>query len=148
MERPAGGIPDTFAEHVQIMFDLQLMAFQADITRVITFMMSREVSPRSYPELGIPDPHHGLSHHQDNPRQMEKLAQLNRHHIEQLAYFLGKLENTPDGKFPYWIISLCYTGAVLATATSICIQTCLYCWPVVAPEVCKAVGILELSKIL
>ena len=59
MVRPSGGIPDTFAEHAKLMFDLQLMAFQTDITRVITFMMSREVSPRSYPELGIPDPHHG-----------------------------------------------------------------------------------------
>ena len=97
MLRPAGGIPDTFAEHARLMFDLQLMAFQTDITRVITFMMSREVSPRSYPELGIPDPHHGLSHHQDNPVQMEKLAKLNRHHIEQFAYFMDKLESTPDG---------------------------------------------------
>ena len=97
MERPAGGIPDTFAEHARIMFDLQLMAYQTDITRVITFMMSREVSPRTYPELGIPDPHHGLSHHQDNPVQMDKLAVLNRHHIEQLAYFMDKLSNTPDG---------------------------------------------------
>ena len=95
--RPAGGIPDTFAEHARLMFDLQLMAFQTDITRVITFMMSREVSPRSYPELGIPDPHHGLSHHQDNPVQMEKLAKLNRHHIEQYAYFMDKLAETPDG---------------------------------------------------
>jgi hypothetical protein len=98
MERPAGGIPDTFAEHARLMFDLQLMAFQTDITRVITFMMSREVSPRSYPELGIPDPHHGLSHHQDNPVQMDKLAVLNRHHIEQLAYFMDKLSSTPDGE--------------------------------------------------
>ncbi len=97
MERPTGGIPDTFAEHARIMFDLQVMAYQTDITRVITFMMSREVSPRSYPELGIPDPHHGLSHHQENPVQMEKLARVNRHHIEQLAYFMGKLSSTPDG---------------------------------------------------
>ncbi len=97
MERPRGGIPGTFAEHARLMFDLQLLAFQADLTRVITFMMSREVSPRTYPELGIPDPHHGLSHHQNNPGQMEKLARLNRHHIEQLAYFMDRLESTPDG---------------------------------------------------
>ncbi len=97
MERPTGGIPDTFAEHARLMFDLQLIAFQADLTRVITFMMSREVSPRTYPELGIPDPHHGLSHHQNNPAQMEKLARLNRHHIEQLAYFMDRLASTPDG---------------------------------------------------
>ena len=97
IDRPAGGIPDTFAEHARIMLDLQVLAYQADMTRIITFMMSREVSPRTYPELGIPDPHHGLSHHQNRPEQMEKLAKVNRHHIEQLAYFMAKLRATPDG---------------------------------------------------
>ena len=97
IDRPAGGIPDTFAEHARLMFDLQTLAYQADLTRVITFMMSREVSPRTYPELGIPDPHHGLSHHGNNPRQMEKLSTVNHHHIEQFAYFLDKLRSTPDG---------------------------------------------------
>jgi hypothetical protein len=95
--RPAGGIPDTFAEHARLMFDLQVLAFQTDMTRVITFMMSREVSPRTYPELGIPDPHHGLSHHGDNPVQMEKLSRVNQHHIEQFAYFLDRLRSTSDG---------------------------------------------------
>ena len=95
--RPTGGIPDTFAEHARLMFDLQVLAFQTDMTRVITFMMSREVSPRTYPELGIPDPHHGLSHHGNNPVQMEKLSQVNQHHIEQFAYFLDRLRSTPDG---------------------------------------------------
>ena len=79
------------------MFDLQVLALQTDMTRIITFMMSREVSPRTYPELGIPDPHHGLSHHQNNPAQMEKLAKVNLHHIEQFAYFVDRLANTPDG---------------------------------------------------
>ena len=97
LARPAGGIPDTFKEHARLMFDLQLVAFQADMTRIITFMMGREVSPRTYPELGIPDPHHGLSHHQNRPENMAKLAKLNQHHIEQLAYFMEKLEATPDG---------------------------------------------------
>ena len=97
LARPSGGIPDTFAEHARVMLDLQVVAFQADLTRVITFMMSREVSPRTYPELGIPDPHHGLSHHQNRPEQMAKLAKLNRHHIEQIAYFMEKLAATPDG---------------------------------------------------
>ena len=97
LARPSGGIPDTFAEHARVMLDLQVLAFQADLTRVITFMMSREVSPRTYPELGIPDPHHGLSHHQNRPEQMAKLAKLNRHHIEQIAYFMEKLAGTPDG---------------------------------------------------
>ena len=97
LARPTGGIPDTFAEHARLMFDLQVIALQADLTRVITFMLSREVSPRTYPELDIPDPHHGLSHHQNRPEQMAKLARVNRHHIEQLAYFMDKLQATPDG---------------------------------------------------
>ena len=97
LARPGGGIPDTFEEHARVMLDLQVLAFQADLTRVVTFMMSREVSPRTYPELGIPDPHHGLSHHQNRPEQMAKLAKLNRHHVEQLAYFMEKLAATPDG---------------------------------------------------
>ena len=97
LARPSGGIPDTFEEHARMMIDLQVLAFQADLTRVITFMMSREVSPRTYPELGIPDPHHGLSHHQNRPEHMAKLAKLNQHHIEQIAYFMEKLAATPDG---------------------------------------------------
>src|SRR5436190_9452741 len=83
-ERPTGGIPATFKEHAQLMFDMQVLAFQSDLTRVITFLMSREVSPRTYTEIGISDPHHGLSHHQNNPASMEKLAKINRFHIEQL----------------------------------------------------------------
>jgi len=96
-ERPTGGIPATFQEHARLMFDMQVLAFQSDLTRVVTFLMSREVSPRTYTEIGIPDPHHGLSHHQNNPASMEKLGKINRYHIEQLAYFLGKLQATPDG---------------------------------------------------
>jgi len=97
VERPTGGIPSTFKEHARLMFDLQALAFQCDLTRVTTFLMSREVSPRTYTEIGISDPHHGLSHHQNNPVSMEKLAKINRFHIEQLANFLEKLHSTPDG---------------------------------------------------
>ncbi len=97
LERPAGGIPGTFQEHARVMFDLQVLAFQCDLTRVITFLVSREVSPRTYPEIGIPDPHHTTSHHQNNPAQMEKCAKINRFHVAQLAYFLEKLQATPDG---------------------------------------------------
>jgi hypothetical protein len=97
MEKPSGGIPATFAEHAKVMFDLQVLAYQCDMTRVTTFLLSREVSPRTYTEIGIPDPHHGLSHHQNNPVSMEKLAKINTFHIEQLAYFLDKLQATPDG---------------------------------------------------
>jgi len=74
-----------------------VLAFQCDMTRVTTFLMSREVSPRTYTEIGIPDPHHGLSHHQNNAASMEKLAKINTYHIQQLAYFLEKMQATPDG---------------------------------------------------
>ena len=97
MERPTGGIPSTFAEHARMMFDLQVLAYQTDMTRVVTFLMSREVSPRPYPEIGVPDAHHGLSHHQHRAEQMAKCQKINRHHAEQFAYFLDKMRSTPDG---------------------------------------------------
>jgi hypothetical protein len=97
MERPTGGIPATFAEHAKLMFDLQVLAYQCDITRVCTFLLSREVSPRPYPEIGISDPHHGLSHHQHRPESIAKLARINHYHMQQFAYFLEKLRSTPDG---------------------------------------------------
>jgi hypothetical protein len=97
-ERPTGGIPATFKEHARIMFDLQVLAFQSNLTAVSTFLMSREVSPRTYTEIGIADPHHGLSHHQNNPVAMEKLARINRFHVEQLAYFVQQLNATHDGE--------------------------------------------------
>jgi hypothetical protein len=113
VDRPSGGIPDTWAEHARMMFDLQVLAFQVDITRVITFMMSREVSPRTYPEIGIPDPHHGLSHHGNSPAQMAKLVKINTLHMEQFAYFLGKLKATPDGDATLLDnVSLLYGGGI------------------------------------
>jgi hypothetical protein len=89
-ERPVG-VPESFAEHCKLMFDLQALAFQADLTRVITFMMSRELSQRTYPEIGVPDPHHGVSHHQDNPEQLAKLTRINAYHAGLFAYYLEKL---------------------------------------------------------
>ncbi|HWE50092.1 MAG TPA: DUF1552 domain-containing protein [Bryobacteraceae bacterium] len=97
MDRPTGGIPATFAEHARMMFDLQVLAYQTDMTRIVTFLMSREVSPRPYPEIGVPDAHHGLSHHQHRPEQMAKCAKINHYHMEQFAYFLEKMRSTPDG---------------------------------------------------
>ncbi len=89
MERPAGGVPSTFAEHAKLMFDLQVLAFQADLTRVSTFMISREISPRPYPELGISDAHHALTH-EANPVAVEKVIKINTYHMQQFAYFLEK----------------------------------------------------------
>ena len=79
------------------MFDLQVLAFQADITRVSTFMMARENINRSYPEIGLPEAHHSMSHHGNNPEKMAAFSKLNTYHVETLAYFLKKLESIPDG---------------------------------------------------
>ena len=91
------GIPDTFEAHSRLMFDLLALAYQTDLTRVGTFMLSREVSGRAYPEIGVPDAHHGCSHHQNDPAKLEKLAKINTFHMQQFAYFLDKLQSTPDG---------------------------------------------------
>jgi hypothetical protein len=96
IEQPAG-IPDSFEKHCRLMYDLLALAYQADLTRVGTYMISREVSGRSYPEIGVPDGHHACSHHQNDPVKLEKLAKINGYHVKQFAYFLDKLRNTPDG---------------------------------------------------
>jgi hypothetical protein len=79
------------------MFDLLALAYQTDLTRVGTFMYGKEVSGRSYPEIGVPDGHHACSHHQNDPIKLEKLAKINAFHMQQFAYFVDKLRNTPDG---------------------------------------------------
>jgi hypothetical protein len=91
------GIPATFADHARLMFDLQLLAYQSDLTRVVSFMVGREVSGRTYPEIGVPEAHHLLSHHEEQPDRIEKLATLQRHHMTFFAEFVTKLANTPDG---------------------------------------------------
>ncbi len=95
-ERPTR-IPLDFAEHTKLMFDLQWLAYQADVTRVTTFMLGRELGGRAYPELGVPVNHHGLSHHQDNLEKIADLAKINIYHVELFAYFLEKLRSTPEG---------------------------------------------------
>jgi hypothetical protein len=96
MERPAG-VPADFGEHAKLMFDLMAAAFQTDQTRIITFMIGREGSGRAYREIGISDSHHPLTHHRNNPDMVEKVTQINHYHMEQLAYFLGKLKSTKEG---------------------------------------------------
>ena len=95
LDRP-DGVPPTFAEHVQVMSDLIAIAFQADLTRVVTFMYSREGGNRTYREIGVPDAHHGLSHHQNDPERMARLQLIDRHHVAQFAYLLGKLAEAND----------------------------------------------------
>jgi hypothetical protein len=96
LERPAG-IPEVFGDHVKLMYELQWLAFRADITRVVTFMLGRELNFRTYPEIGINEGHHGLSHHQDNPNQIAKLAKLNTYQADLFAWYLEKLRSTPEG---------------------------------------------------
>ncbi|MCH8268073.1 MAG: DUF1552 domain-containing protein, partial [Acidobacteria bacterium] len=96
LDRPVG-IPATFEEHAKLMFDLQVLAYQTDLTRVGTFMMGRGQSNRTYREIGVPDAHHPLSHHQSDPVKLEKLYKINLYHSRLFAYFLEKLQSTPDG---------------------------------------------------
>lgn len=92
------GVPVEFAPHARLMFDLLAIALQTDTTRISTFMLAREGSNRSYREIGIPEGHHGLSHHRNDPALMDKVATINRHHMDQFAYFVDKLKKTPDGE--------------------------------------------------
>ena len=96
LDQPAG-IPRTFEEHAKLMFDLQVLAYQADLTRVITFMVGHETSQRAYPEIGVSDAHHPLSHHGGNREKIERLVKVNTYHAATFAYYLEKLRSTPDG---------------------------------------------------
>jgi hypothetical protein len=91
------GVPESFDEHVKLHFDLQTLAFQADITRVSTVLYARDLTARSYPESGSPGGFHGLSHHAENPDTIAKYARVNQYHVKCLAYFVEKLRNTKDG---------------------------------------------------
>ncbi len=113
LERPHG-IPERFDEHVKLMYELQWLAFQADMTRVVTFMLGRELNFRTYPEIGINQGHHGLSHHQDRPEQLEKLARLNTYQTDLFAWYLDKLESTREGEGTLLDNSLFLYGASLS----------------------------------
>ena len=92
------GIPESFAEHINLMWDLQVLAFRADITRVSTLMIAHDVSMRSYPESGVVTANHAASHHGGAPKRLEDWAKINRFHVGALPYFLNKLQATPDGE--------------------------------------------------
>ena len=96
LDRPVG-VPAAYADHARLMFDLQLLALQGDLTRVITFQLARETSNRTYPEIGVPDPHHPLTHHGNDPAKIEKVARINKFHVSLFAEFLQKLKATPEG---------------------------------------------------
>jgi hypothetical protein len=96
ISKPAG-IPLDYGEHARLMFDLMVVAWQTDQTRITTFMMGREGSTRPYREIGISDAHHPLTHHRNNPEMVEKVRQINRYHMEQFAYLVSKLKSIPEG---------------------------------------------------
>ena len=96
-DRPVG-VPATYQEHARLMFDLQVLALQGDITRVITFQLARETSNRTYPEIGVSEPHHPLTHHGNDPAKIAKVAKINQFHVSLFAEFLQKLKATPEGE--------------------------------------------------
>jgi hypothetical protein len=96
LDRPLG-VPAAYADHARLMFDLQVLALQGDVTRVITFQLARETSNRTYPEIGVPDPHHPLTHHGNDPEKIARMAKINQFHVSLFAEFLGKLKSTPEG---------------------------------------------------
>jgi len=111
--RPTG-VPDDFQGHARMMIDLMVLAAQADLTRVNTLMLAREVSGRSYPEIGVPDAHHALSHHGNDPEKIAKLTKINTLHMEQIAYYVKRMSETKDGNGTLLDHSLLLAGASLA----------------------------------
>jgi Protein of unknown function (DUF1552) len=96
LDRPAG-VPAAYADHARLMFDLQVLALQGDVTRVITFQLARETSNRTYNEIGVADPHHPLTHHGNDPQKVARMAKINAFHVSLFAYFLEKLKSTAEG---------------------------------------------------
>ncbi|MBM3855554.1 MAG: DUF1552 domain-containing protein [Verrucomicrobia bacterium] len=97
LDRPLG-VPAAYADHARLMFDLQVLAMQGDLTRVCTFQLARETSNRTYPEIGVPDPHHPLSHHGNDPDKIARMAKINAFHVSLFAYYLERLKATPEGE--------------------------------------------------
>jgi hypothetical protein len=117
LNAPAG-VPESFDEHVQLMFDLVLAAYQADVTRVFTFMMSRELSQRTYPQIGVTEQHHSVSHHQNNAAKIATVVRINVYYAGLYAKFLDKLRATPDGDGSLLDHSLLFYGAGMGDSNS------------------------------
>ncbi len=117
VEQPAG-IPSTLEEHATLMFDLQLLAYQVDLTRVVTFMIGRELTGRTYSDIGISDPHHPLSHHMNDPAQVSKMSKINTYHVTMFADFLEKMRSTPDGDGSLLDHSLMLYGAGMSNSNA------------------------------
>jgi hypothetical protein len=110
LERPTS-VSASWEEHVKLMFELQALALQADLTRVITFQLAREGSTRTYPQIGVPDPHHPVSHHSNDAENLAKVAKLNTYHTTLFAYFLEKLRAAPEGGGSLLDHSICVFGS-------------------------------------
>ena len=117
MEKPTG-VPVVFADYLKMMFDLQVLAFQADLTRVSTLVFGREASVRTYNEVGVPDPHHPLSHHRNLPENHEKLSKINTFHAGLFAYFLDRLQKTKDGDGTLLDHTMAVYGGAIADGNS------------------------------
>jgi hypothetical protein len=113
MDKPYG-VPADFAEHFKLMTDMITVAFQADLTRVLTFLVTREGTSRAYREIGIPDGHHPLTHHRNDPAMMEKVAQINTYHVQQFAGWMEKLKSIKEGDGSLLDNSMIVYGAGLA----------------------------------
>jgi hypothetical protein len=96
MDQPQGA-PAVFEDHLALMMDLQILALQPDLTRVISFMIAKEQSARPYPQIGVPEAHHPLSHHNFVPELVERMSRINRYHVQLFSQYLAKLQATPDG---------------------------------------------------
>jgi Protein of unknown function (DUF1552) len=112
------GIPDTFDEHMTVTYDLMRLAYQGDISRVFTFMVGHEGSSRSYAHIGIPEPHHPVSHHADKPENIEKYARITTYHAQKLAEFIGKLKVTPDGDRTLLDSAVIYFGSGMSNGNA------------------------------
>jgi hypothetical protein len=113
IDKPTG-VPVLYADYVNLMFDLQILAYQTDATRITTMMMGREGSMRTYPEIGVPDPHHPLTHHRNNAEWIEKVAQINVMHATLFSGFIEKMKNTPDGDGSLLDHSMIFYGSGLS----------------------------------
>jgi hypothetical protein len=110
LDRPVG-VPVSYADHARLMFDLQVLAMQGDVTRVTTFQLARETSNRTYPEIGVSDPHHPLSHHGNDPAKIERMSRINAFHVSLFAGFVEKLAATPEADGTLLDHTLCLYGS-------------------------------------
>ena len=117
VDQPAG-IPSTVGEHAKVLFDLLALAYETDLTRVTTFMMGREITGRTYAEIGVPDAHHPISHHQKDPVKLAKLTKINQYHVQLFSEFLERLRTTPDGDGSLLDHSMIIYGAGMSDGNS------------------------------